>query len=81
MLRARSEEFAVKSNGTDGTLYSHYPGAGTSEEARPVVLWGASGIMPPPTMPMRRPSVILPDPHSPLGLKSEVINLVFIYSK
>ncbi|XP_014360929.2 nuclear factor of activated T-cells 5 isoform X2 [Papilio machaon] len=46
---------------------------GAAEEPRPVLAWGgAPGMMPPPALPVRRPSLILPDPHSPLGLKSEV---------
>lgn len=49
--------------------YSFVLRATGGEEARPVLMWGA---MPPPALPVRRPSVILPDPHSPLGLKSEV---------
>lgn len=39
------------------------------ERERPLVVWG--GMMPPPALPVRRPSLILPD-HEPVGLKSEV---------
>lgn len=49
------------------------------EEVKPVLLWesgSAVSMMPPPAVPLRRPSVILPDPHSPplSDFKSELVD-------
>lgn len=61
-------------------------GSNDVDEVRPVFMWGrgitgsavgraAGGMMPPPTLPLRRTSTILPDPLSPLDplcLKAEL---------
>ncbi|CAK1549590.1 unnamed protein product [Leptosia nina] len=58
--------------------HAHAHQTGEEREARPVAWWGGGagaglgGLMPPPAAPTRRASLIVPDPHSPLGLKSEV---------
>ncbi|XP_023942960.2 uncharacterized protein LOC112049338 isoform X2 [Bicyclus anynana] len=58
---------------TPHPAHAHAPHAG---EERPLPMcWGVGGmgaLMPPPQTPTRRSSIIVPDPHSPLGLKSEV---------
>lgn len=49
-------------------MNGQYSNIETKEESKPVLLWDSGtdvGMMLPPKAPLRRPSLILPDPHSP----------------
>ncbi|XP_077301053.1 nuclear factor of activated T cells 3 [Arctopsyche grandis] len=51
-----------------GMMNGQYSNVETKEESKPVLLWDSGtdvGMMLPPKAPLRRPSLILPDPHSP----------------